>query len=152
MVWKVLSTGSEIDLVSYVKGYIKDKPKTQIFIGTDSQTKGPNTWYAIVIVLYTEGKGGHVVYTRIKHPRIKDIFNKLFKEVHYSIEVAELLRDSGIANVLTIDLDFNLDKKYKSNALLTSSLGWCAGLGFETRCKPYASAASYAADMIVKKK
>lgn len=152
MNWKLLTDGSEIDLVNYVKEYIKVHRDTKIFIGTDSQNKGANTWYAAVILLYREGKGAHVLYSRIKHPRIKDMFAKLLKEVHYSIEVGEELRNAGINNVLTIDIDFNVDKRYESNKLLMSALGWCKGLGFETRHKPDASAASYAADMIVKKK
>jgi len=151
MEWKNLSDNSKIDLVTYVGDYVRLKPNTKIFIGTDSQNKGRNTWYALIVMLYEPGKGAHVLYARERHDRINDMFTKLFKEVDYSIQIAEMIRDSGVASILTIDIDFNVDKKYKSNALLLSALGWCAGLGFETRSKPEAYAASYAADMLVKK-
>lgn len=150
MVWKLLYDKSEVDLISYVKDYIASHRDVQIFIGTDSQNKSSTSHYAMVIVLYNQGKGGHVLYSKQIIPRIKDRIQRLLKEVELSIEVAGLLREAGISRTLTIDLDLNPDNKYMSNKILTSALGWCVSMGYEVRHKPDAWSASYASDRLVK--
>ncbi len=151
LVWKDLHDSQGIDLVSYVKNYLLEKPKTQLFIGTDSQSKGSKTYYALVVVLYNERKGGKVLYSKLHVPVIKDKFTKLWAEIEMSLAVAKDLNDAGIAkSLLTIDLDYNTDAKHFSNKLLLSALGWAKGLGYECRSKPFAMAASYAADKLVK--
>lgn len=151
MTWNDLSNHKQIDMVAFVKNYLNEKPDTKLFIGCDSQTRGQFTHYAIVIVLYTEGKGGKVIYAREKFPVIKDNFTKLWKEMEYSLQLADDLHAVGIQkSLLTIDLDYNEDKKYFSNRVLVAALGWATGLGYACRQKPYAASASHVADMIVK--
>src|SRR5690606_29387605 len=115
---------SDVDLIDYIKNYITSHEDVQIFIGTDSQNKSSTSHYAMVIVLYNQGKGGHVLYTKQIIPKVKDRIQRLLKEVELSIEVAGMLREAGISRTLTIDLDLNPDNKYLSNKILTSALGW----------------------------
>lgn len=151
MKWKDLGTHKEIELVSFIKEYLIEKPETKLFIGTDSQNRGRKTNYALVIVLYNERKGGKVLFTKTSLSRIKDGFNRLFKEIEYSLEIAGVLSDSGISkSLLTIDMDYNIDKKYFSNSVLIAALGWATSLGYTCRSKPHSAAASHAADMLVK--
>jgi predicted RNase H-related nuclease YkuK (DUF458 family) len=151
MKWKDLSNEKEIDLAEYVRQYLIEKPNTQLFIGTDSQSKGSKTYYALVVVLYNEKKGGKVLFTKFFVPVIKDKWSKLWKEVELSLDVAAILHDSGIRkSLLTIDLDYNTDEKYYSNTLLTSAVGFAKGMGYECRSKPDSPAASNVADMLVK--
>ena len=150
MKWKLLYDKREIDLISYVKSYLATNDNIQIFIGTDSQNRRGTTHFAFVIVLYKEGKGGHVLYSRKVVTRMRDMVERLLKEVEYSINIADELKNSGIDRILTIDLDLNEDKLYKSNKVLTSALGWCKGMGYEVRIKPMALASSYCADRLAK--
>lgn len=151
MIWKDLGNRQEINLVHYITNYLLEKPETKLFIGTDSQRRGGKVAYATVVVLYNERKGGKVLYAKEIMPAIKDNFTRLFKEIELSIAIGTELIESGIEQrLMNIDLDYNEDKKYFSNRLLTSALGWATSLGFECRTKPYAVAASYASDKLVK--
>lgn len=151
MTWRDLGNKKEVNLIEYIKDYLIEKPETQLFIGTDSQRKGKRVAYASVIVLYNERKGGKVLYSKIFTPPIKDNFRRLFKEIELSLEIGVELMDKGIEQrLMSIDLDYNEDKKYYSNKLLTSALGWATSLGFKCRTKPDSVAASYCSDKLVK--
>lgn len=151
MIWKDLGNHQEVDLVDYIKNYLLQKPNTKLYIGTDSQRRGKRVAYATVIVLYNDRKGGKVLYAKEVIPAIKDNFTRLFREIELSLNIGTELVDSGInQRLMAIDLDYNEDKKYFSNRLLTSALGWATSLGFECRTKPNAVAASYASDKLVK--
>ena len=150
MQWKDLSTHRVVDLVTFVKSYLKEKPGTKIYIGTDSQQRRQATDFAMVIVLHYSNKGAKVIYCKKTEDRIRDRFTRLLKEVEYSLGIGAILRESGLDMPMTIDIDLNPDPLYKSNDVLTSALGWVKGMGFECRAKPYAMAASYAADKLVK--
>lgn len=148
MKWKLLRNEKQIDLVEYTKQYLIEKPDTKIFIGTDSQNNGRFSKFAYVIVFYNEKKGGHIIYSVLSFDIIRDRFQRLLKEVEYSIQIADTLRASGISRPITIDIDLNTDKKYFSNTVLTTALGWVTSLGYECRTKPYAAASSKAADKL----
>lgn len=150
MQWKDLSTHKVVNLVEYVRQYMVEKPGTKIYIGTDSQNRRDKTDFAIVVVLHYLNRGAKVLYVKTTEPKIRDRFTRLLKEVQYSLEIAAVLREGGLDMPLTIDIDLNPDPLYKSNDVLTSALGWVVGMGFECRNKPYALAASYAADRLVK--
>lgn len=151
MIWKDLGNHQEVELVSYIKNYLVEKPMTKLYIGTDSQRRGKRVAYASVIVLYNDRKGGKVLYTKEIVPAIKDNFTRLFREIELSLEIGTKLVDGGIEQrLMNIDLDYNEDKKYFSNKLLTSALGWATSLGFTCRTKPNSFAASYCSDKLVK--
>ena len=86
------------------------------------QNKKALTTYAVVIVLYNQGKGGHVLYAKNIVPRIQDRFNRLWNEVEYSLQVANHLVNNGIQKPKFIDIDLNPDPKYKSNQVLRAAL------------------------------
>jgi predicted RNase H-related nuclease YkuK (DUF458 family) len=151
MKWKDLNDKKEIDLISFLKNYFIEKPNTTVFVGTDSQNFGRKTHYAIVIALYNDKKGAKIIYCKETFPVIRDGITRLLKEVEFSINIAQSLQAAGIYNKITIDVDLNEDKKYMSNKLLTTALGWAKGLGFDCRAKPNAFSASCCADMILKK-
>lgn len=154
MNWKLLGNLEQVDLIPYVKDYLNAKPEAEIYIGTDSQNTGKKTYYACVVVLYTPGKGGHVIYSQEALPIIRDSFTKLWKEVEQSMQIAgkvhDMLEEAGIERTITIDLDLNPDPKFKSNNVMRAALGWGESCGYAVRYKPFALAASYAADKLVK--
>jgi hypothetical protein len=150
MKFKRLHDKEDIEVVSYLKDFLKENPNTDIYIGTDSQVHGRSTTYAVVIVLHRKGRGGHVLYYREVIPKTFDLFTKIFKEVEMSLEVAEYLVANGIKKAKKIDIDINPDKRYKSNIVLASAMGLLAGYGYEGRMKPYAWASSHVADKLCK--
>jgi predicted RNase H-related nuclease YkuK (DUF458 family) len=154
MNWRTLGTLESVDLTTYVKNYLNEKPETEVFVGTDSQNTGKMTHYAYVVVLYTKGKGGHAIYAQEALPRIKDDFQKLWREVELSVliggEIETSLQATGIEKKITLDLDLNPDPRWRSNNVMRAALGWGESLGFAVRYKPFALAASYVADKLVK--
>lgn len=154
MNWRTLGTLESVDLTTYVKAYLNAKPETEVFIGTDSQNTGRMTHYAYVVVLYTKGKGGHAIYAQESLPRIKDDFQKLWREVEQSVLIGGMIETSlieaGIDKLITLDLDLNPDPRWRSNNVMRAALGWGESLGFAVRYKPFALAASYVADKLVK--
>jgi|APCry1669189883_1035261.scaffolds.fasta_scaffold67088_1 predicted RNase H-related nuclease YkuK (DUF458 family) len=148
--FKRLDTKEDVDIVDYLKSKLRDTPDAEIYIGCDSQTQGRKTTYAIVVVLHYRGAGGHVMYTKETMPKVGEIGARLWKEVEFSVELAEHLLANGVKKAKYIDIDINPDKKYKSNILLTSAMGFVAWKGFEPRAKPYAVSASRVADKLCK--
>lgn len=148
-VFKSLTNHKNVDLVPYVKSYLENKNDVKIYVGCDSQNVGNNTLYACVIVLYSIKKGGHVLYMKKKVDRIRDRFTRLWNEVELSMEIAMYLDSFGI-HASGVDIDINPDPKYGSNNVLRSAMGLIESYGFVGRCKPFALAASYCADMLCK--
>lgn len=133
--FKILTINNPIDLIPYIKEYVNTHPNIEILIGCDSQNRKRETVYAIVVGLYSPGKGAHVLYSRYTTPREKDIATRLTKEVWASIEVAEHIKNELGIITKYIDIDVNADLKYKSNTVLASMIGLCNGLGYKPRYK-----------------
>ena len=144
-VFKKINHEEISDIIYYIKEKIEIDPTLDIYVGCDSQNDGKQTVYACVIVLHYNKNGGHVLYAREKVSRIYDRFTRLWKEVEFSLEIAQFLESNGI-KVKFVDLDINPDPKYGSNMVLRAALGFVESYGFEVRVKPKALAASYCAD------
>ena len=148
LVFKRLSDHRVVDLVDYVKNAINVDETVRLYIGTDSHNRGDLTVYGTVLVIHYGSRGGHVIYSKEVVPRIRDTFSRLWKEVDLSVQVAEELKAGGVGTVDYIDLDYNPDPKYRSNSVLRSAVGYVESMGYVARTKPYAAAASYAADAV----
>jgi predicted RNase H-related nuclease YkuK (DUF458 family) len=145
--FKRLADHKSVDLIPYLKEKMADNVK--IYIGADSQNIADTTVYATVIVLHYGNSGGHVLYYKESFPRIKNQFNRLWREVEDSLEVAMYLLDNGLPRATYIDLDLNPDPKYNSNTVLRAALGYVESMGFTARIKPNAAAASCCADHLL---
>ena len=148
--FKTLSTHRPVELIQYVKDYLAEKPETEILLGCDSQNRGRETYYAVVVGLYTKGKGAHVLYSRFTVPRIKDDIHRLLNEIWYSVEVAEQFKDQLGIRPTTLDIDINPDPKYRSNQALSSAVGIITGMGYKVRHKGNSPMMTYASDKLVK--
>ena len=148
--FKTLNKGKDVELISYIRNYLKENPETEILIGCDSQNRKRETYYAVVIGLYKPGKGAHVLYSRFTKPREKDNVTRLLNEVWFSVEIAELLKAELNITPTWIDIDLNPDPKYKSNAALASAVGVVTGMGYKVRHKGHSPVMTYAADHLVK--
>jgi predicted RNase H-related nuclease YkuK (DUF458 family) len=150
MIYKILYGKKEIDLIPYCKDYIEKHPETQVLIGCDSQNRRSETVYAVVVGLYSPGKGAHVIYSRFTTPRDKDNIVRLLNEVWKSVEVAEKIKTELNITATWIDIDLNPDPRYKSNAALASAVGVVTGMGYKVRHKGLDPMMTYASDKLVK--
>jgi len=152
--WKRLSDRREVNLEEYLKNWISNNPGYRIYIGCDSQNHGNQTVYATVIVLHYSNGGGHVIYDEQKLSRIRtkkpdeDLFIRLWKEIEYSIETAQLVISFGLGNPDYIDIDLNPDPTYRSNALLRDAVGLIESMGLKLRYKMKSPWAISVADSI----
>lgn len=143
------------NLRDYVKEWLQDKTDTQIWIGCDSQVHGAIVVYAITVCLYEQGKGAHVISKKINvankatskgKKALQDGSNsrRLWEEIEYSVEVADELKDLGIN--ISIHADYNSKPEEVSNQLYDSGIGYAMSKGYAAVGKPFAWAATYAAD------
>ena len=148
MVFRILSTDTRVILNEYIREYIRKNPKAQIIIGCDSKNRDDETVYGLVVVLYKNKKGGHVLYGKERVPRVRDRWSRLWKEVEYSVDMANQLVQSGLPKATFIDLDLNPDPQFKSNDVVRAAVGLVESMGYQARTKPYSLCASYAADKV----
>lgn len=148
----------------YIINYLKknEGEDIRIYVGTDSQPS--SCVYVTVIVLYKEGKGGHLLYYKEKLDTRKANTDRLFKELQMSYQIAEYLevaldgmyqRIDPNKKLVDIDIDFNPepgdDGRNVSNQVYKSGVGWMEGCGYRVRAKPFAIAASCVADHFANK-
>jgi len=150
--WRRLADSQEIDLVEYINSWMLDNPGHKIYIGCDSQNRGRSTTYATVIVLHYPSGGGHVLYRRDKIEKVASSFERLWKEVELSVEVANLLIESGLGKPDCIDVDLNPDPRYNSNQLLRAAVGLIESMGIQARYKSKSPWAISIADTMCKGK
>jgi predicted RNase H-related nuclease YkuK (DUF458 family) len=138
--------------------------KLKICVGTDSQKHGKGFKYATAIIiemkeptgLKIQGKmtykgiGAMVisgVFTERRKPSIKE---RMLKEVQMSINVCFHILD--LIELYDIDMeihaDVNPNPMWASNVALTEVEGFCKGMNFTYRVKPFAYAASSGADKL----
>lgn len=149
-IFKTLVSNKQIELVKYIKEYTSQHSNIEVLVGCDSQNRKRETIYAIVIGLYTPGKGAHVLYSRFNTIRERENINRLLNEVWFSVEVAEKIKNELGIKATWIDIDLNPDPKYKSNAALASAVGVVTGMGYNVRHKGNSPIMTYAADHLVK--
>ena len=151
MKFKKLADGSDIDLATYLKNYIKNNSNNsiRIYVGCDSHVKGEHTTYVSTVVIHVGNSGCHVLYKKEKVDPIRDLFRKLWGEVERSVEVTLYLRENGI-NIHTIDLDLNHQEHYASNKVVNAAMGYVKSLDIKVRIKPDILPAIAAADNLSK--
>lgn len=148
--FKTLSQHQKVDLIPYIKEYVSQHENIEILVGCDSQNRKQETIYAIVIGLYTPGKGAHVLYSKFTSQRERENTVRLLNEVWFSVEVAEAIKNETGVIATWIDIDLNPDPKYRSNQALSSAVGIVTGMGYKVRHKGHSPVMTYAADHLVK--
>jgi predicted RNase H-related nuclease YkuK (DUF458 family) len=150
MVYRKLQDGTQVELDTYIKDYIVSNPNIEILVGCDSQNSKDKTIYAIVVALYTPGRGAHVLYRKWAAQREWTRSVRLLNEVWFAVETAEDLQKAGIQKATWIDVDLNPDPKYKSNEVFRQAVGMVEGMGYKVRYKTFGTMATYCADHLVK--
>lgn len=128
-----------------------DGSDREVNIGTDSQQAGPFTEYVTVLVVTMKGKGARAWCTKERVPRIKDLRERLLKEVWTSVMLGLELNTFVPKTVgLAIHIDANPDIRFKSSKYVHELASMVASQGFAVKIKPDAWAASFTADHVVK--
>ena len=133
--------GQKVDLVTYVGNYCHTHSNIQIMVSTDSQCHGGHTCFATIVAMYDcgdgeQGHGAHVIFKNWRTRRYKksEIFDRMMDETMASIDVAKLMRDSGIF-VKYVDIDISPEEEAGSNVAFSAAKGWIESEGFECRWK-----------------
>lgn len=142
--------GSRVDVIEHCSRILCAFPSAEILIGTDSQNEKKTTDYAVVIVFRYGNNGAHFIYNKIKVPKIKDMFTRLFKECELSVEIAEHISKNTSFKISALELDFNDFKKTKSTPLISATKGWGESLGYRVILKSGEMFACKAADHILR--
>ena len=136
--------GGEVDnIISFVKNWLTDHPKGEIYVGTDSKARGSRVKYSSVICLWDVGHGVWEAYANFWLPRPSDRYTRLWHEVTFSVKVAEKLKELGNIHV---HMDYNSDPKFPSYKLYDAGIGLVNAMGFEGAGKPHAWAATSGAN------
>ena len=146
------------NVVKYMTDYMNDtngQISYEIFVGCDSQVNNRNTIYSVVIGIHKIidgiGRGVHIIHTREIDKKVGEdrggIFKRLWSEVERIVETALFLSENGInIDDIGTHVDANVKKQYASNMIYDSAIGYLNSLGFKVEGKPYAWAATYAAN------
>jgi len=140
------------NVTEYVNEWLTRNPKSEIYIGCDSQEVSKFVNYVTVICLYEIGKGAHVIHTKETKPKPKkgkqvaNMYSRLWSEVVRSVEVADKI--DGVDVKITIHVDYNPNPNCKSNQLYDSGISYAKSKGYVAVGKPDAWASSTCADKL----
>ena len=142
--------GDYVELKDYTIKYLRDNPKVSLYIGTDAKRRKRKHMYITTVCFRHPCNGVHVICKKqtVPNKEIHGIFDKLWREVVMTVDVLNDMLLYIPKEKITVDLDYSVIKKYESNKVHDSAVGWVKGLGVNVRSKPNAWAASYAADYL----
>lgn len=139
--------GSLVDILEHVVSQLQTNPDLSIRIATDSQNYGANTVYATAVVFRYGTKGAHYIYLKQRLPRIRNHFNRLYKEGELTIECADYITSNlPTVKIEALEFDYNNAKKTASTSLVSIMKGWAESLGYRALTKPDIMIASKASD------
>jgi predicted RNase H-related nuclease YkuK (DUF458 family) len=134
-----------VDVLKHTLEILNTYPNVKIHIGTDSQSKRAWTRYSTVIAYRYGSSGVHYIYTLNRIPRVRDLWSRLWKEIEYSMEIAQWLTEKISINI-EIDMDYSPDEINESNKLISAASGWATSMGYKVNVKPDNQIATKAAD------
>lgn len=144
-------TGTVIrDLEQHIEDQFEKSPELTIHVGTDSINTADRTTYATVIAFRYPSKGVHLLFRREYVPKIRDKWQRLYREAELSVEAANWINDNTNYKVHCIDLDYNRDARYFSNTVISAGAGLALGFNHNYTVKPQEQVAARAADNFCK--
>ena len=140
------SDGTVINgIIPYIQNWVSKHPNCEIMVGCDSVDRKYKTTYATVIAMYDIGSGAHVITAYTNDKGSMDRITRLWKETEMSITVANNIKEH-LEVPISVHFDYNSNKDFISNQLYEAAIGYAKSYGFDAMGKPFAPAASYAAD------
>ena len=141
-----------IDLKNILEFIEKKKNICEIHVGCDSHLVGGKYVFALVIALYEPQKGGTYFFARkrLAQKTLRSLKVRLLRETEEAIAVADMIASSIVTDKLSVHLDINPNKRYKSHQVFTSATSWVKSQGYNCLVKPDAWASSWLADAYAK--
>ena len=143
-------------MIQKAKEAISNSSKTSsVYVGSDSvRYRKGDIWYAkysTVIVLHMDSNRGCQLFHETTDLRdYGNLKQRLLTEVSFAIAAATEILDVLDNRHMEIHLDINTNNKHKSSVAVKEALGYVRGsLNMEPKLKPYAFAATHAADHLV---
>jgi len=146
MKWMTLSD-KEATLKDFLLKY--NGKDWNLFVGTDSQTKGRRTKFSTVLLAWKEGYGAFAIKHSSTESNIRNLRDQLIQETWLSIESAQNIQ-THVDKEIIIHLDVNDNPKYKSGKYKNELTGFVKGFGFKYELKPNSWVASAIADRCVR--
>jgi len=143
--------------VDEVKKFINEQSAdTRIYLGCDSERilLDSGWWadYTLAIVIHINGNNGCKIFGEVHRERDYDQRPgrpalRLMNEVYKVADMYQKLSESLINRKVEVHLDINPNEHHGSNCVISQAIGYIKGTCNVTPAvKPYAFAASYAAD------
>lgn len=139
------------DVVDEIVAFMGADParRYNIIIGTDSENYEEADFVSAVIV-HRVGNGGRYWWRRIRMPYFKALRTRIWKEVSFSLELAQAFLAAVTArkNFPEFQLEIHVDvgTKGETRAILQEVVGVVRGSGFLVRTKPESFGATKVAD------
>jgi hypothetical protein len=151
--WKTMGGESVPNWLEEIVKSTAEQGQRVVHVGTDSQQHARETEFVTVVVLLRPSKGGRVLWTRERVPRIRSLRERLLREVQMSVDIAMQINAVVSEDVLlNVHVDANPDVQFKSSEYLRELVGYVVGQGFSVLTKPMSWAAMHVADHVVKHK
>ena len=138
---------SSKDLLSIVKKYASRGGK--VYVGSDSMMHAGQSCFVCVIALHSrDTKIARYFYKKLRLPNddLKNLQTRIFKEVQYSVAVADYLRRKLPDAYIEVHVDIGTTTKSLTRKFVNVIRGWVVGSGFKFKFKPDSWAASSVAD------
>lgn len=125
---------------------------SMIHVGCDSHFVKTKCIYAIVVAVCIPGKGGRYFFARkkMKRENFQNMKLRLLSEVENALMLADFISEKTNRDDISVHLDINPNKKFKSSLVFTSATSWVKSQGYECVVKPDAWASSWLADAYAK--
>lgn len=103
------------NIIEYIKDYVAEHPNVTISLGCDSVQRRKKTVYAFTLMFYSVSirNGAHVVYFRENVTKIRDTYDRLYKEAEFLQQIAEWLDGELSKFYVRQDLTELEQKRYK---------------------------------------
>lgn len=153
-------------VLSRILSFIKKNPRGNynLAIGSDSQVKSDYTVFISAIIIHERGKGAWGCVSKFIVPRkITNLKEKIFIEATKTQQLAFMFTPEFFEQITEIILPYidkgasfqheihiDIGTKGETRNLIKETVGYFAGLGFETKIKPDSYAASSYANKYTK--
>jgi len=146
----------KLDLEQVAEFIRAQTPQTKIYLGCDSERlRIDGAWhadYVLAIVVHINGNNGCKIFGEVHRERVWDqkaskpamrLMTEVYKVSELYLKLAEVLEGRDVE----VHLDINPDEMHGSSCVVSQAIGYIKGTcNVIPFVKPYAFAASYAAD------
>lgn len=118
--------GELVNIVEHTLEQIEKWPHLKIYVGTDSQSEGPDTTYITCIVYRYGHRGAHFIYSKEVQDRDRDKsqYMRLYGEGLRTLETHDLLTETIPVSVESLEFDYADVAKTLSSKLVSAFKGY----------------------------